>query len=95
MAPWKPCCACRCDGSEFTGTYAQRMSMEQLKDYHRQRLLPVAGDPRVGIDGDGWGHASGLHAGRLFPHRMDMRARSMCPWHHELPGPLEQQPVML
>lgn len=53
--------ACLCDGSEFTGTYGiagseGEMSEEQLRDYHWQRLAPVAGDRRVRLHGRSFAH---------------------------------------
>ncbi|BDA46550.1 Homocysteine S-methyltransferase 1 [Coccomyxa sp. Obi] len=36
------------DGSEYDGSYAERVTEEQLVDFHRQRLQAIAGQP--GID---------------------------------------------
>ncbi|CAL8471158.1 g10700 [Coccomyxa elongata] len=37
------------DGSEYDGSYAERVTEEQLMDFHRQRLQAIAGQPGVDL----------------------------------------------
>lgn len=39
--------ACLSDGSEFHGNYAESVSIQELKDFHRMRIEPVRNDPNV------------------------------------------------
>ncbi len=38
-----------CDGSEFTGTYADTMAVQELMDWHLERLQPIIGNQDVSI----------------------------------------------
>lgn len=41
--------ACLSDGSEFHGNYAEHVSIQELKDFHRARIQPIRDDPNVDL----------------------------------------------
>ncbi|MEW5302578.1 MAG: hypothetical protein WDW36_005347 [Sanguina aurantia] len=41
--------ACLSDGSEFHGNYAESVSIQELKDFHRMRIEPVRNDPNIDL----------------------------------------------